>query len=205
MRRRRRRRWLLTGLSVLSLLVCLSAGAMWVRNLWASDHLLYRTVDDRGRRTGEVSVWSWWGSLIIEVGRLDVPVENAGRPPGAGAVGYFRSPADPTSPPFDRVQTRLVAGFGWGTYRYSFAPVLAPAPGPTHLFSGTSRVVLIPWYAIVLVAAVLPIARLRAARRQRHRTREGLCLRCGYDLRATPGRCPECGAEPGGPHEAGLN
>jgi hypothetical protein len=43
--------------------------------------------------------------------------------------------------------------------------------------------------ALLFLAAAAP----GVARRVASRRRAGACLRCGYDLRATPGRCPECG------------
>jgi hypothetical protein len=44
-------------------------------------------------------------------------------------------------------------------------------------------------------AAVLPICRAASwvPILKRRRLRRGQCVHCGYDLRATPHRCPECG------------
>jgi hypothetical protein len=54
--------------------------------------------------------------------------------------------------------------------------------------------VLVPlWFATLLFGA-LPA--LRLYRRVRRPHPPGLCLACDYDLRATPGRCPECGTIP---------
>jgi hypothetical protein len=57
--------------------------------------------------------------------------------------------------------------------------------------------------AFALRTAALLIGMLLATRvlliplrRRNDRLRRGLCRRCGYDLRATPNRCPECGVEP---------
>ena len=48
------------------------------------------------------------------------------------------------------------------------------------------------WPAVVLFA-VLPTIWLVRTMRRRRAYAAGRCARCGYDLRATPERCPECG------------
>lgn len=50
------------------------------------------------------------------------------------------------------------------------------------------------WMTSVLCGAGLWLT-LRPARRRRRRETRGLCRDCGYDLRGTARRCPECGAE----------
>lgn len=71
-----------------------------------------------------------------------------------------------------------------------------------RLFSyhrGATFVILIPYWSASLItvlpaAIVLCTGAFRSHRRRMGST--GLCRICGYDLRATPERCPECGTIP---------
>lgn len=53
---------------------------------------------------------------------------------------------------------------------------------------------VIPYWAIIVGAWVLPASWAWRWQRRRLRIAAHRCAECGYDLRASEGRCPECGS-----------
>jgi len=65
-------------------------------------------------------------------------------------------------------------------------------------FRGRERLIVIPYWLISCITLILPIRAaiqlMKAAKARRlRRMNITLCENCGYDLRATTERCPECG------------
>jgi hypothetical protein len=54
--------------------------------------------------------------------------------------------------------------------------------------------IFFPYWFLFLLLLIRPICAFRRWRLRNERLTRGLCLGCGYDLCATPDRCPECGA-----------
>jgi predicted amidophosphoribosyltransferase len=54
----------------------------------------------------------------------------------------------------------------------------------------------IPIWYLILGTALLPTGRAFYYLMKPRKHRPGHCFKCGYDLRATPERCPECGEVP---------
>ena len=56
-----------------------------------------------------------------------------------------------------------------------------------------NALVCIPWLISVIVTTIFMLRRFRRQQRRRRYVLKK-CMECGYDLRATPDSCPECGA-----------
>ena len=157
-------------LTLLSLVLCVAAAALWVRGYWASDVFGWVAVRPGG---GRVAVWVCSGRGGLGLAVTTIP---------AGLVTRSGGDWRRRAPRYGGEDWPSVGRGGLGFYVTAFEPT---ATGVR--VTGAC----VPAPAVVLSCAVLPA--LYAARRRRRRDRPGLCPTCGYDLRATPGRCPECG------------
>jgi hypothetical protein len=77
---------------------------------------------------------------------------------------------------------------GFGQTRFSNTGVLG-----THSYRG----ITVPFWMVPLALILFFVGWYLMRRRPSKLWRiQGLCPSCGYDLRASPSRCPECGAAP---------
>jgi hypothetical protein len=103
--------------------------------------------------------------------------------------------ADPAARPLwetdaDIYGRRRILGFEWSEN-------LSPWPSKQTViysfFVPTYRLIAVPYWALVALAALPLVRPVIAGLRRRSRLRRGQCPRCAYDLRGTPAGCPECG------------
>lgn len=179
------RRRLFTFCSVLSLLLCAAFALLWLRSTRTAD-LIYRTtaghrLELRIKRdllvVREFRNWPVEEPLQWETGKQTVLPQAQ-----LGPTLYWHNPTSSAKVLLDS-QGRPTA--------VTRNPMQISAAMPTRVlfdlhFSG--------W---TLGAALLPamwlITRGTEQLRSRRQGAPARCLACGYDLRATPDRCPECG------------
>jgi hypothetical protein len=77
--------------------------------------------------------------------------------------------------------------------------------GPRGEWSAYEQAAEIPHWMLAAATLFLPAAAALRIWRPRRPRRAGLCSTCGYDLRASPDRCPECGATVKSFHQRGSS
>jgi hypothetical protein len=165
-------------LVIIVLLLCVALtggfGYLWVRSYWRSDFIQLLVQYDGEPMTFYISTGR--GGLGFGAAHVQtLQYSDPGFSRHAGPVGGYARGGWPAQSQWDRL----------GFSSQSFSTMR----GPGFWIGGTAP----GWFCTL--APALPIAAfaLHWLLRVRRRRKRGLCLRCGYDLRASAGVCPECG------------
>jgi hypothetical protein len=172
-----------------SLLLCLVTMSLWVRSYWKTEWWSRFPYDVRTHEYGQGWVHSGRGrtALILWSFKIDdglVRQMEARAAKGDFSGRWLRSNLLLTWPErqhwWERivfVQVKKNVRSGWGV--------------------GSGVMVIVPYWVLVLVSAIGPGVWGIKWWERRRRFGEGRCQKCGYDVRASPERCPECGTEIG--------
>jgi hypothetical protein len=163
-------RRLFTILSALSLLLCVATCVLWVRSKSRLDGV-QRATEGIYRE-----VFSHDGAVWL--GRAGPIHHRFSSGWSALAIGE-----DDT----DHLPSQMLNAVGDRRNGWGFQAVTSPASTSLHA---------VPDWCLVVALAFPQSVWLFRRFRYRRASRLGLCAACGYDLRATPDRCPECGSTP---------
>lgn len=183
-------------LVIASLLLCGGSIVLWVRSIRVFDQISFLTHADT-----RYALATYPHGLDLEVEthfRSHPPTWNpiSSTPPKEGWKFSWHYYSDvygngiSDAPPFYQWSPPahyFFAGIGYDTTTDNWT-----YPGGTQIFKRTTHLD-IPFWLMVLALTIPGILVLARIARRRKRTRAGLCVFCGYDLRGSPDRCPECG------------
>ncbi len=160
----------------LSVFLLVGSVILWVRSYFVGDLI---------RHMGEDVIPNTSYFIRSAAGGLSISIyEQTSRDP---AIGGGRYPAGFSQEQWDSSANPIFWPSGTSANTLGF--------GANHArrAEGDEYSLVVPYYAITLALLVPPLIWLVRYRR-RARVAAGLrCHTCGYDMRATPERCPECG------------
>ena len=165
---RRALRHAFTALSALSLLLCAAVCVLWVRSYWVAERANFYGMSDW------VGVMSSRGSLIVEHISQATIAEDAN--------WFMLNRWHPS-------EVRRLDPRGLAPVAYEAARNPAEKSTVSLSYWLVSLLLLTP----AVVKNHRTLRRMLRAYRQWRLPTPGLCAACGYDLRASPERCPECG------------
>ncbi|HEV8605197.1 MAG TPA: hypothetical protein VGQ99_07520 [Tepidisphaeraceae bacterium] len=193
------RRRLFTLSSTLSLLLFIATLTLWLRGQSSSTTLSFtydRYLPDRSAASTQIHLISdkkiWLSFTSGRVGPFNGHLVwgyhiNADQSGGRPRLTYYHQPYDVMTKWFFTHGTDGSSALG--PLRWQFFTRTTPAAGEKF---HSLRLGLSHWL-LALLFLLPPILHLQRLRKSRRAKILLLCPTCGYDLRATPTQCPECG------------